>query len=140
MLEQVLDYIHNYFVRDVYKGRYVISNGNLVLGVLQVGQYFRIRGSVFNDGIYKYPAHELNDETFVGEVWAMAVPPAVIALCADIEQWAAKYGEAMNSPYNSESFGGYSYTKKTSSGQSANDASDWRSVFKSRLDNWRKIS
>lgn len=142
MLEQVLDYIHNYFERSINKGTYTISSGDLNVDFLLPGQYFKIVGSVFNDGVHVYSEGGLVDETFVGEVWAMAVPPAVIALADEIQSWVDKYGDAMNGPYQSESFGGYSYTRKSSGGQSnnGNDASDWRSIFRSRLNHWRKIA
>lgn len=142
MLEQILDYIHNYFERDIVDGSFTISDGSVVLDFLQDGQHFRIHGSVFNDGVYKYPASGLIDETFTGEIWAMAVPPAVIALADEITAWIDKYGDAMNSPYQSESFGGYSYSKgsgQNSSNNSSNPA-DWRVVFGSRLNHWRKIA
>lgn len=142
MLEQILDYIHNYFERDIVDGLFTISDGSVVLDFLQDGQYFRICGSVFNDGVHKYPANDLTDETFTGQIWAMAVPPAVIALADEITAWIDKYGDAMNSPYQSESFGGYSYSKgsgQNSSNNSSNPA-DWRVVFGSRLNHWRKIA
>ena len=142
MIEQVLDYIHNYFEKDIVHGTYTIESGSIQVDFLQNGQYFRICGSVFNDGVYEYPVNNLTDETFTGEIWAMAVPPTVIALSVEIQGWVDKYGDVMNGPYQSESFGGYTYTKKSSGGQSnnGNDASDWRSVFRSRLNHWRKIS
>lgn len=142
MLEQVLNYIHNYFEKEVVPGTYSISSGTFEVSFLQNEQYFRIVGSVFNDGIYKYPASGLIDETFTGEIWAMAVPPAVIALSSEISDWVDKYRDVMDGPYQSESFGGYSYTKKSSGGgtNNGNDASDWRGVFRSRLNHWRKIS
>lgn len=137
MLEQILDFIHNYFVRKVYRGKFNISDGTIDLDFLQSGQYFKIIGSIFNDGIYQYPPHDLVDETFAGEIWAMAVPPAVIALSNDIEKWQTEYGEKVLSPYQSESFGGYTYTKASSN---SGDQIDWRTVFRSRLNRWRKIS
>lgn len=157
ILEQILDHIHNYFEKDIVEGEFTIESGSISLDFLQEGQYFKIVGSVFNDGVHVY--HEpnnnvtgqtsgsqiedtLTDEVFEGEIWAMAVPRAVIALASEIQEWANTYGDSMVSPYQSESFGGYSYTKKSSGSQesSANDSSDWRSVFRSRLNNWRKIS
>lgn len=142
MLEQILDYIHNYFERDIVDGSFTISGGSMTLDFLQDGQYFRIYGSVFNDGVHRYPANNLTDETFTGQIRAMAVPPAVIALADEITAWIDKYGDAMNSPYQSESFGGYSYSKgsgQNSSNNSSNPA-DWRIVFGSRLNHWRKIA
>ena len=143
MIEQILDYIHNYFEKEIRRGVFTIAGGRPVVSFIQSDQYFRIVGSVFNDGVYKLSNDmTLKDETFEGEIWAMAVPPAVIALSSEIEEWVDKYGDSANSPYQSESFGGYSYTKKSPSGNAndGNDASDWRSVFRSRLNHWRKIS
>lgn len=142
MIEQILNYIHNYFEKEIVPGSFRITSGSIDVDFLQENQYFRICGSVFNDGVYQYPASDLTDEEFTGEIWAMAVPPAVIALAHEIQEWVDTYSSVMDSPYNSESFGGYSYTKKSSGGQAnnGNDASDWRSVFRSRLNHWRKIA
>lgn len=142
MLEKILDFIHNYFVKEIHRGNFSILDGTLNNDFLQFGQYFKITGSIFNDGVHKYGTDSLYDEEFVGEVWAMAVPPAVIALSDEIQDWITKYGDQASSPYQSESFGGYSYSKKSSSGQSgdANAASDWTGIFRSRLNHWRKIS
>ena len=141
MLEQVLDYIHNYFQKRIEKGTFVISSGTLEVSFLQNGQYFMIRGSVFNDGIYQYPTFDLTDEEFEGEVWAMAVPPAVIAVSEEIESWVKNNSDVINSPYQSESFGGYSYTKKSGSGNGYTGSTpSWAEVFGPRLNRWRKIS
>lgn len=143
MIEQVLDYIHNYFEKDRIRGKYEISGGSIDLPFLIDGQYFRIVGSVLNDGVYKYPVQNLQNETFEGEIWAMAVPPSVVALVSDIEDWIEQYGSVQNSPYTSESFGGYSYTKSSGSVGSGNGGAQqasWQGVFHSRLNHWRKIS
>ena len=127
--------IRNYFETEKRFGTFTISDGSLSpSNFLQDGQYYRIVGSAFNDGVHRHPAHDLTDETFDGAVWAMAVPPAVIELLQKIQEFEA--AEA-NSPtaYTSESFGGYSYTKATDeNGLPA----DWRSVFRSELKKWRK--
>lgn len=145
MLEELLRVLKNYFIHEVYVGTFSIVNGSLDVDFLMENQYFKIHGSVLNDGIYKYPAEGLENETFTGEIWAMAVPRAVIALSEDIEAWQNKYGsvdsQAM-SPFNSESFGGYSYSKSAggaASGSSATSSNSWESVFASRLNPWRKI-
>lgn len=142
MLEQVLNFIHNYFIKEVYRGKFRISNNTFNCDFLQDGQYYKIIGSVFNDGVHKFPSDMLVDEEFDGEIWAMAVPPTVIALCEEINAYVEKYADKINSPFQSESFGGYSYTKASghnSSGSNSNPA-DWRTIFASRLNRWRKIS
>ena len=136
-MNDLCDNLRNYFVREKHTGSFVIENGSISLPFLVEGQYFRIVGSVLNDGVYKYPCSTLTDEPFKGEVWAMAVPPAVIALLADINEWQTKYGERAQSPYSSESFAGYSYSK-TIDKETGNTVS-WQGVFRSDLSKWRKI-
>lgn len=87
MLEQVLLSLRNWFVADKRTGRVRIEGGSLVppaaLG-LKEGQYVRITGSVFNDGLHAWPYTGMTDEEFVGTVWALAVPRAVIDLADEI--------------------------------------------------------
>jgi hypothetical protein len=151
MLTAICQYLKNWFNRkpdgsDYLKGTGVfrIEGGELVdYPYLAEGQYFRILGSLFNDGVHKNGDNDLKDEEFVGEIWSMGVPKEVIDLAADIADWQAKYGgvdsEAM-SPFQSESFAGYSYSK--SGGGSADvssSAGTWQGVFAQRLNPWRKI-
>ncbi len=140
MLEQVLGNIHNWFQVGIYPGEYTIRNGGITLPFLQDGQYFRIVGSVFNDGLHQYgPAMELlHDETFNGAVWALAVPKAVVDLAGEIAVWQEKYKDTVESPYTSESFGGYAYTKASGAGESAGTVG-WQAAFCSRLNQWRKL-
>ena len=136
MLDEILAEIRNYFVVKVHSGDFEVIGGKLSpLDFLQNGQYFKIHGSIFNDGVYRYPESGLVDETFSGEIWALAVPPTLIALVADIEDYEKKAKENV-SPYASESFGGYSYTKATDSNGSP---LTWKTAFAKRLNRWRKI-
>ena len=139
MLEQVLMHLKNWFLvpGGIHEGTYTIEDGGITLPFLANGQYFRICGSVFNDGLHQYPASDLKEETFDGTVWALAVPQAVIELAAEIEAWETKNGDASVSPYQSESFGGYSYSKATDS--ASGGAVTWQSAFRSRLNAWRKL-
>jgi hypothetical protein len=145
MLTELCKEINNWFDKKKYFGNFVVEDGVLTGNFsLQEGQYFRIVGSVFNDGVYQYPATELVDETFDGAIWAMAVPSEVIALAKEIKEWADKYlgvDSAAMSPFNSESFGGYSYSKSGGASSSGNvDLSGtWQGAFAYRLNHWRKI-
>lgn len=139
-MNELCDNLRNYFEREKHTGTFKVENGSISLPFLLNGQYFRIVGSMMNDGVYKYPCSGLTDESFRGEVWAMGIPPVLIALLADINEWQTKYGEATQSPYSSESFAaiqGYSRTLATDS-QTGN-AINWQSQFRSRLNQWRKI-
>ena len=139
MLEQVLMHLKNWFLvpGGIHEGTYTIEDGGITLPFLANGQYFRICGSVFNDGLHQYPEEDLKTETFDGTVWALAVPQAVIELAAEIEAWQKKNGDASVSPYQSESFGGYQYSKATDS--ASGGAVTWQSAFRSRLSAWRKL-
>lgn len=138
MLESVLIHLKNWFCVRVHEGVFTVTDGVLELPFLMEGQYFRICGSVFNDGLHKYgdTSDKLQNETFTGTVWALAIPKAVIDLAADIGEWETKNGDAVASPYTSESFGGYSYTKATDSTTGAQ--ATWETVFRAKLNPYRK--
>ena len=139
MLEQVLMNIRNWFTVEggIHSGTFSIKDGGITLPFLADGQYFRICGSVFNDGLHKYPAADLVDEKFSGAIWALAIPPAVVDLADEIQKWQGKNGEVASSPFSSESFGGYSYSKATDA--ETGGAVTWQSAFKKQLSAWRKI-
>ena len=139
MLEQVLMNIRNWFPvkGGIYSGTFTIEDGGITLPFLANGQYFRICGSLFNDGLHQYPADGLVDETFNGTIWALAIPKAVIELADEIGKWQEKNGEAASSPFSSESFGGYSYSKATDA--ETGGAVTWQSAFKKQLSAYRKL-
>lgn len=137
MLTEILAYLRNDFVREIHKGTFEIVGGNIVpLDFLIPNQYFRIVGSVLNDGVYCYgDALELLDETFTGEIWALTIPPDLLKLADEITDFMAS-DEAKPSAYTAESFDGYSYTKAT---DSDGVGVSWQAVFAKRLRRWRKI-
>lgn len=138
MLEELLRALRNWFVRDKATGRIRVEDGALVPPeglALADGQYIRVTGSVFNDGLHRWPCTGMADEEFVGTVWALAVPRAVVDLADEIESWQTEHTEELDSPYASESFGGYSYTRVGGDGSPIT----WRQQFKARLDPWRKL-
>ena len=138
--------LKNYFIKDrsaIHLGDFEVKDGMVSpLDFLKVGQYFRIVGSDLNDGVYLYNDEpmDLKDEVFNGAIWAMSVPPIVLALAADIDDWRAK-NEALDSenmsPYTSESFDGYSYSKGGSS--KGGTATSWQSQFADRLKPYRRL-
>lgn len=143
MLTELCHELKNWFDRDQQKlyGDFEITDGKiddeLFTSRIQENQYFRIIGSVFNDGVYQYsPDLTLKNEYFIGAIWLMAVPQEIVDLSNEIDTWMADYGQNVNSPYQSESFGGYSYSKATGANGSA---PSWQSTFASRLNRWRKI-
>ena len=153
MLQQVLEYIHNYFRKEPKQGAFTISGGVISPDLsLKEGQRFWIIGSDLNDGVYTYHAEGikndddneaagLQDETFAGTICALGIPPAVIALSGEISQWVANNSAVLNSPMQSESFNGYSYTLKSGVGSRAdggNGPLSWRDIYGKRLERWRR--
>ncbi|MCD8208415.1 MAG: hypothetical protein LUD72_10795 [Bacteroidales bacterium] len=136
MVGEVLAYLNNWFVDKVYTGTFTIEDGKVTLPLLDE-QYFRVVGSVLNDGVYQYTDElELKDETFDGEIYALAVPNDLLDIVTEIETWQEKYGDAVSGPYNSESFGGYSYSKGSSS---TGEGVSWKTSFADRLAPYRKL-
>lgn len=154
MLTELCAYLRNYFLRDylnpdadIHHGTFTVSDGQMqALSFLVPGQYFRVIGSVFNDGVWQYQpegeAPAMTDETFDGTIWAMSVPPAVLALAEEIDTWRAANADALSSPYQSESFGGYSYSKASGGGAggSGSAAYGWQDQFAARLAPYRRLS
>lgn len=153
MLTEICQYLKNWFNRKPdgsdfpkFVGAFTVAGGEIDGAGIQLadGQYFRVIGSVFNDGVHRKGDSDLKDETFDGAVWSMGVPPAVERLASDIAEWQAKYGgadSAAMSPFASESFGGYSYSKASgySSNNAAGSGSGWQTQFAARLAPWRKM-
>ena len=142
MLTELCQELKNWFDRERHSGTFTITGGNITADFLQDGQYFRIMGSVFNDGVHQYPASCLHDETFDGAVWALGIPAPVLRLSEEIDAWREKYegaDSAALSPFQSESFGGYSYSKGSGSSGGATGGVSWKNAFASRLNMWRKL-
>lgn len=153
ILEQVLWHIHNWFVRETIQAKgCAIESGSLPASVsykMLDGMWYRIEGSYLNDGLHQYretypqgQTSDLVDETFDGTVSLLAIPKALLLVVEDIATWQTANGAASDSPYASESFGGYTYSLKSDSGASSASGglSGWRLVFRDRLNPWRKIS
>lgn len=132
MIDEICASLHNYFAVDIVPGEYTVNDGEITLPFLAAGQFFRVVGSIFCDGVYRCGDKLPADETFDGAIWALAIPPALEAIAAEIEEWKAKNADVLASPYQSESFGGYSYTK-------GSDSASWHGVFAKRLNRWRKL-
>ena len=152
MLQAVCEHIHNDFGLKWIHGTINIKDGTLEIPGIINNQRFKLAGSALNDGIYTWydgviydddgiKAVQLFPEEFEGTITLMGVPRAVIDLCTDISNWCAKYEEAANSPYQSESFGGYSYSKGgTGASTGSKSPLTWEKVFASKLNPWRKLA
>ena len=151
-LTDLCEYLKNWFDDGctVHVGKITIAEGTIQCSCdfssyeveIANGQYFRVAGSIYNDGIHQYPDQEMTDETFEGSVTPLKIPPVVLSMLDEIIAWRGKY-EALDStamsPYQSESFAGYSYSKAGAGGNSGDGSGGWQSAFKNRLTHWRKI-
>lgn len=142
MITAICDYINNDFPADsvTYGGTWVIVDGKLVLPssiIILKNQYFRIKGSVLNDGIHQNTEDlQLDDEEFTGYVIPLAIPKHFLKLVSEIEDYQ-KSDMAKASPYISESLGNYSYSKSVSSKGSPDNS--WQTVFAPRLNQYRRL-
>lgn len=136
MLEKIIAHLNNDFrVSDdePETHKWEIVGGTLTVPDVREGQYVRIFGSLFNDGVRKYPLTGLTDETFTGCVIPLAIPRVILTLAEEIETWSEK-----NQPtaFTSESFGGYTYSKAT---KANGTAAGWREVFADDLKPYKKM-
>lgn len=147
MIDEICGEIRNYFVYkdDKIFGDFAITNGVIYPEISIPSDYIRIVGSRKNNGVHKVDEMQLKDESeFHGAIWFMNPPDEFLQIVSDIQAWQTKNGDIDSpamSPFNSESFGGYSYSKGYPSVGSAGSTSgaDWRSVFASRLKQYRRI-
>ena len=149
MLTEICAWLKNYFCQDEDKiiGDFAVNNGAVTPSVdLQTGQYYRIVGSVFNDGVHAYDDTLHDESEFHGAVWKMRIPQKFLDLVDEIESWQDKYGgiDSSNlSPFQSESFGGYSYSKGYqsygSSGSGGSGGTTWQDTFRTRLIPYMRI-
>lgn len=147
MLNEVCGYLKNWFEKEQIFDTFTITDNAIARSdgstLSFTGcNYFRIAGDkpTINDGVYPVSEYVLENDTFKGAVWLMAVPSDLIELCNNISDWEEKYGGVDSqalSPYTSESFGGYSYSK--SAGSEDGGGSGWQAAFKSKLSRYRKI-
>lgn len=138
-LEDVLSELHNNFPAASCRAAIRIEDGQLPASIpLTEGQWYFLEGSRLNDGLHLHPADDLTDEEeFEGTVTVAAIPRPLLRLAEEIQAWREAYrqgaAKAAASPYQSESFGGYSYSKGDAEG------SGWRKSFAADLNRWRKM-
>lgn len=132
MLGRVLAYLRNYFEQGGVEGTFNVTKEG-VEGV--EARFIRITGSMLNDGVYDLEeANAFTEETFTGRIDFLAIPKALQCTVKSIEKWSAEDADR-RSPYTSESFGGYSYSRKTN----ADGSWSWKDEFADELKQWRKL-
>ena len=148
MIGEICAEIKNYFVRegDIHIGDWEVSGGTISPALDLPTDYFRIVGSRLNDGVHKVSELEtkpLKNESFHGGIWIMSPTDDFLQLVEEIEAWQNKNGIVGSdnmSPFSSESFGGYSYSKASGgSSSSGSSVPTWKSMYASRLNLYRRI-
>ena len=143
MLTEICAYLHNYFDYERHSGEISIVSGEIFCNgekiTLEEGQYFALFRSRIPLGVFNVvPA----DKNFVGSVWLMDVPKAILDADTWAKEWIVKNGGATseaNSVFQSESFGGYSYSKGTNtSGKGGMSVFD-NAQFARMLNPYRKL-
>lgn len=145
MINEICAEIKNYFTFefDKYIDDWTIEDGAITPSIDIPTNYIRIVGSRLNDGVHSTANTDLVNEEFHGAIWIMSPPSDFLALVEEIKAWQEKYGSVDStamSPFQSESFGGYAYTKASGSNSaSGSSIPTWKDVFASRLNKYRRI-
>lgn len=151
LMTEICSNIRNYFAptskRDnlsyIHHGDFTIKDGTISgVDFLLPNQYFRITGSVLNDGVYRNSTDDLKsleNETFCGAVWEMNVPKSFVALCEDIQKFNAKIDKLSltDKGFSSESFDGYSYSLNSNAPAYM---LEWERRIRSNLNSYRRLS
>lgn len=148
MLERAMRYVNNRFDRDAQGnwvgsryGAFSVVGGALEIVGVPEGQYFWVEGSALNDGLHRMGDSDMADEDFEGRVVLLRVPRGFVELCDEMAAWQEANAKVLDSPLQSESFGGYSYSKQSGGSQgNESPASGWQLHFGSQLRPYRKLS
>lgn len=150
-MEELLNYLNNYFYNYELIGPVVFEDDNSSLTIpdvnkeFYVGQYIKIENSKFNDGIFKVIDVNSNDNNytittdssdfipgvFTCSILSLAIPRVIIKLKESIEDFKANNKPSV---YTSESFGNYSRSWATNS---KGNVVTWKDVFKEELNQYR---
>ncbi len=138
----VMRQCNNYFETGYRATNYSISGGVISPNdVLRPGMWIHISGSFFWDGVWKIgegwklegAKDDAPDDAFYGKIYFLAPPHEFLILCEEIATYTQK---SAVSPYQSETFGEYSYTKAT--GKNGGILS-WQEAFADRLRPYRRM-
>lgn len=144
MIGEICAEIRNYFVKDgdIHIGDWEISNGTILPTLDFPTNYIRIVGSRLNEGVHLI-SDVLYDEEFHGSIWIMSPPADFLSLVSEITEWQNKNGavDSINmSPFQSESYSGYSYSKGAGGSSAGTSAiPTWQTQYAGRLNLYRRI-
>lgn len=141
MIENVLRYLNNYFIRSVHSFNSILADGFIVddPSDFVAGQYVCIFKSKINDGVYKIDSIVENKLVVDGGVLSvesdemvlcgLSIPKSLLNVITEIES----YNSSNDGSVKSESLGDYSVT------YGADGGSGWGEVFKTKLQPYRKV-
>ena len=165
-IEALCGETHNYHELDRVVGDYAIENGNISLPFLVNGQFFRIQGSKFNDGVYIYSREYIIREAtwedvlkdnkdwnaLTEEEWGNLKHAELIDESFTGAIWPMRMPRAFLKlaqeieEYNeSEAAKPSPYTSESISGhysytKASAAESAWENVFSAKLKRWRKVA
>ena len=124
----------NFFEGTPLTGTFAITGGGL--SPAPDAPYVAIRGRCYHDGVHEISGGVLDvlktDEVFEGAVYPLRPPDDFLDLCKDISAYDDKTPVTGN---QSESFGGYSYTRASG----ASGLLTWQEAFAHRLIPFRRM-
>lgn len=132
----VMRHVRNFFERELIEGEISITGG-MVSPVVDA-PYVYISGSKYHDGVKAMTGSSINQdnhpsETFTGRMWLLHPPDEFIALCEEIDQYAARNAAGA---YVSESLNEYSYQRAT---DKSGRVIGWQDAFSERLIPYRRM-
>ena len=141
-IEAVMAECHNFFEDGYADAEFTVTaNGTLTpaVGVLD-NQYVCIRGSTFHDGVWQMVSGKLTRsedddfpaESFTGRLWYLHPPGAFLDIVESITAFDQK---TPVTGLQSESFGGYTYTRASGS----QGALRWQEAYSSMLMPYRRM-
>lgn len=168
MLTEICQYLHNFFDYKRYIGEIKVISGedglypsdelhpgdeinpsaDIPVKIycngkqieIEEGQYFALFRDKYLLGVYQ-EGDDLPDKNFSGAVWLMDLPEAILKANQWADDWMKANGgvdNAASSPFQSESFGGYSYSKSSGNGKIGGSIFD-QAVFVGMLAPYRKL-
>lgn len=141
MLTKICAYLKNYFDYERHIGTIQIADGVITCNGerIETGQHFALFRDRFVLGVYQ-AGDEIENKTFDGAIWLMDIPDGVKAADEWAEAWEAENGSAQaNGPFQSESFGGYSYSKGTGANGGVGSSVFDQAQMKAMLAPYKKI-
>lgn len=146
MLTRVCRYLKNWFVKsNTGNGDVAVIDGKVYFNGSEIemneGQHFALVRTRYVYGVYAY-GDEIEDSEFEGAVWIMDVPKDVLDVVVRMTAWEEANGGSDSpamSPYQSESFGGYSYSKASGGGGKVGSSVFDNAEFASVLRPFKKI-